>query len=761
MTGINFDLKNEANKFDSYQFRYKKSCEIVKKYEVVEIGLTFYFERKDMEKEEYNSEYYSERTFTFTLLRNSRLKNILDFFTANHPDNIFNCFSTYNPDTHKFLNSSNFNFEELYKEGINYSKLSLTEKIREKIKMHLDKGKPANSIYVLSKSNEKILIDVIIEIVKFLTNKLDSNKYIINSNDNNDNNKNNKNTKKKNQNTLCQKTHKIINLSLLVINYILSLNLRKILKLSNFSISRDKENKNSIIIEKTKATLKIDDFLIKYGSLENFIQILDMNFIKKQKFSLVVNSITKDKAEDILKEEIGFSQIIQLIVDKKPRIIGHNVLFDLLFIYEKFCDFFPESFFDYCKNINHLFPKIYDTKYLIDKFFKDKDFDHTNLVYIYEKLIDDGYANYVRFIPELVVDFDNENFIPQKEAETKEEISKFHNAGFDSLITGRCFVNIMKALENNFLNMKNLGKHLAAKVKKNKPVIKINDDIDSNKTLKQVKREKNNKKEKSINDKMCIEKTQNNQTINNKENINKITNIKNNTIFNNDVKPMEIEEENKIIQHIENINDSEDINIQIDVEIKTNQNEEIIKMSSEIIKEERKEMIDKEIINNEIKIKFGWVDFDKDYIHLDTDETNEYMKQIIKSNPDIKKDKLSNKIIFRNYEYPFNVIDFGYLDILKLKEEMIINKLLKNVFIIIFKDQFIDVFQICSLIDNNEFNFSAIKIDDNKVFIEIIFDIENDIVMISHIISELRSNPNIISILDYKEFQSNNFLNVL
>jgi len=757
MTGINFDLKTEAHKYDSYQLRYKKSCEIVKKYEVVEVGLSFYFEKSNEENVDLNkSQYYSERTFTFTLLRNSKLKNILDFYTVDHPENIFASFSTYNPDTHRFLNSSNFNFDNLYKDGINYSKLALKDKIRTNIQTQLDKGKPSNSIFVLSKANEKTLLMVIIETVKFLLNKLEvSNNQEHNLTDNQ--NKNNNKKKNKNQNTQNQKIHKISGLSISVINYLLSLNLRKITKLSNFNISRDKADKNSIVIEKSKAIIKMDDFLNEFISIENFIENLNMEFIKKKKFALVVNSITKEKAEEILNEELGFSQVIELIIDIKPKIVGHNILFDLLFIYEKFCDFFPDSFIDYCKNINYLFPNIYDTKYLIDKFFKEKDFDHTNLVYIYEKLIEEGYSNYVSFIPEIADDLNNAIYIQQKEAETKEDLNKFHSAGFDALITARCFVNIMKALENNYLNPKNLSKvetakNLQAKKLEDSKIINVNKEkinqnniniTDSNNNRKKTKN--NSKKEKKDNN---LKETENSLmsvdpiSCNIAEPIISSSN-KINSIANNDVKPMEIEDENKSNQElISELNSNQIIN---------HRNEDLnifYALTVESIKKEQ------------MYIKYGWVNFNWNYPHLESEENNLYMKKIISSNS-IERNKFTNKIILRNYEYPFNVIDFGDLEGMKIKEEILMKNVLKNVFIIKFKQNFLDIFEICEKINNEIFNYSIIKIDDNKAFIEISFDEETqEFALFEKVFNELKSNEKIEEMINYNTFEKNKFMNI-
>jgi len=61
---------------------------------------------------------------------------------------------------------------------------------------------------------------------------------------------------------------------------------------------------------------------------------------------------------------LGFTKIFRLIVQYKKPLIFHNGFSDLLFLYEKFHEPLPKTYAEFKKNINELFPLIYDTKHI-------------------------------------------------------------------------------------------------------------------------------------------------------------------------------------------------------------------------------------------------------------------------------------------------------------------------------------------------------------------------------------------------------------
>ena len=61
---------------------------------------------------------------------------------------------------------------------------------------------------------------------------------------------------------------------------------------------------------------------------------------------------------------LGFTKIFEKIWEYKIKVIAHNGLFDLLYIYQSFVGDLPEDYFEFKKNIHKGFPYFYDTKYL-------------------------------------------------------------------------------------------------------------------------------------------------------------------------------------------------------------------------------------------------------------------------------------------------------------------------------------------------------------------------------------------------------------
>ena len=62
------------------------------------------------------------------------------------------------------------------------------------------------------------------------------------------------------------------------------------------------------------------------------------------------------------KAEIGFTQVIQILIDAKKPIIAHNPQMDILFVYEQFIAPLPDSFLEFCTEWKKHFPCIYDTR---------------------------------------------------------------------------------------------------------------------------------------------------------------------------------------------------------------------------------------------------------------------------------------------------------------------------------------------------------------------------------------------------------------
>ena len=360
MTGVTLESKTDGTKFDTQQFRYFKQREVVKKFDLIQLGFTFYLERikkneNEKEKKDFDeklNEFYVERTFTFYLFKNSKLKMI--------NNNIFDSEMLCHPATLKFLNENHFDLNILVSKGIHYNKLNYREKIKQTILK--EKFLMANNSMFLSKENENHLKDILIEIKDFLLC------------DNKSGKKETKIFTLKNKQTMI---------------FLLGCNLKKLFKIDNFIVLKDKNQQNSIKIEK-KAHLNYDEFKNKFVSSDNFnIEIKEnTKLIYENRFNISFEP-NEENTENLIKDELGFSNLFEYLINKKIPLIGHNIYFDMMFLYDKLIDDLPEKFYDFKKEIHKHFPKIYDTKFISSKFIsfftKGEKSNNTKLENLYKR----------------------------------------------------------------------------------------------------------------------------------------------------------------------------------------------------------------------------------------------------------------------------------------------------------------------------------------------------------------------------------------
>ena len=441
MTGINLGTKTNGTKYDTQEFRYYKQREVVSKLDLIQIGFTFYQERtkkieKEPEKEKDKKEieekqFYLERTFLFYLYKNSKLKMI--------NEDLFDSELRAHPAALKFLGDTNFDFNILIKKGINFNKLQN----REKIKNALNEKKIllSNGAMFLSKENESLLIEKVIQVSEYII-KGTSKPFEISF----DNNR--------------------------LLIFFLGINFKKLLNIDGFIITKSFEKgKDKTIIITKKENISNNGFNQKYNSFDNFKIIIknDVNIIYQSRYQLGCFS-NEEIVDQLTDEELGFSKFIEYLCAKKIPIIGHNIYYDMMFVFDKLIGDLPPDFYSFKEQIHQYFPIIYDTKYITTKLtqqYKKCNIEKTNLDNVYKTIMKDRFDIYVDFFPDAPNGFCLYNDM---------ERDKLHDAGYDSIITGRCFILLNKALENGFeitnVNKQNLG--IASKdLDKEKEEIKI------------------------------------------------------------------------------------------------------------------------------------------------------------------------------------------------------------------------------------------------------------------------------------------------
>jgi len=424
MTGINLETKTDGTKYDTQEFRYYKQREVVSKLDLIQIGFTFYQEKtKKIEKEpEKNTDkkeiierqYYLERTFLFYLYKNSKLKML--------NDELFDSELRAHPAALKFLGDSNFDFNILIKKGINFNKLQNKEKIKKVL--NEKKLLLSNGAMFLSKENESILIDKVISVAEYILNGTSSPLEISFENNR-------------------------------IMIFFLGINFKKLLKIDGFIITKSSEKERTIKITKKEGISK-EKFNTKYQSFDNFKIILKEtpNVIYQSRYQLGCFG-TEEIIDELTNEELGFSQFVEYLCKKNIPIVGHNIYYDMMFLYDKLIGDLPSDFYTFKKKIHEYFPIIYDTKYIstiLTQKYKKCNIEKTSLEMVYKTVMKDRFDIYVDFFPDAPNGFCLYNDM---------ERDKLHDAGYDSIITGRCFILLNKALENGFeitnINKQNLG----------------------------------------------------------------------------------------------------------------------------------------------------------------------------------------------------------------------------------------------------------------------------------------------------------------
>ena len=67
-------------------------------------------------------------------------------------------------------------------------------------------------------------------------------------------------------------------------------------------------------------------------------------------------------------KETGFTKVIQMLIDAKKPLVGHNPQYDVAFMYEQFIGPLPDTFIEFCEEWRKSFPMTYDTKAIYSEF---------------------------------------------------------------------------------------------------------------------------------------------------------------------------------------------------------------------------------------------------------------------------------------------------------------------------------------------------------------------------------------------------------
>ena len=131
---------------------------------------------------------------------------------------------------------------------------------------------------------------------------------------------------------------------------------------------------------------------------------------------------------------MGFSLVIEAMINLKKPLIGHNCIYDWLYIYNQFIGELPETFADFTEEWSKYFPLTFDTKVLASQ---SKSFYNTTLGSMYERLTkEDKYKKSLRFKYDTANGFDA--------YAGSGLLSHYHEAAYDAHMTAVVFAQILK-----------------------------------------------------------------------------------------------------------------------------------------------------------------------------------------------------------------------------------------------------------------------------------------------------------------------------
>jgi poly(A)-specific ribonuclease len=72
----------------------------------------------------------------------------------------------------------------------------------------------------------------------------------------------------------------------------------------------------------------------------------------------------EEKAENLYESEMGFSLVVEELIKAKKPIVGHNMIYDIIYLYNQFIDELPDTYNNFIEKWYSMFPSVYDTKVL-------------------------------------------------------------------------------------------------------------------------------------------------------------------------------------------------------------------------------------------------------------------------------------------------------------------------------------------------------------------------------------------------------------
>jgi hypothetical protein len=92
------------------------------------------------------------------------------------------------------------------------------------------------------------------------------------------------------------------------------------------------------------------------------------------------------EVENLFNREMGFSLVVHELIQAKKPIVGHNMAYDIIYLYNQFIDELPDTYSEFVQKWNEMFPLVYDNKVLSSA---AEYFGRTDLGKVFEKCLND------------------------------------------------------------------------------------------------------------------------------------------------------------------------------------------------------------------------------------------------------------------------------------------------------------------------------------------------------------------------------------
>jgi len=126
------------------------------------------------------------------------------------------------------------------------------------------------------------------------------------------------------------------------------------------------------------------------------------------------------KQLDVIQRKSGAHKIFKLLSELRPVIVGHGVLYDLMFLYRSFSDELPSTLSEFKEKLHDLFPIIYDTMIILADEQVKKLCPSLKLECVYNTLSKETKMENTKIVL----------------GNAKTYTEHYHEAGYDSYITG-------------------------------------------------------------------------------------------------------------------------------------------------------------------------------------------------------------------------------------------------------------------------------------------------------------------------------------